>query len=143
LAQPVAELRRELDAGGAAADDDDLVQAAARRLHSCAGWSRHHPTYGAKISFAVEIEPPGRGPPAMTKMRPPTTAAPRPGRAVGKGGYALQVPPCGSYASTSLCVPRGASPPTTTTRPSKTTAAMPLRAVGSGARGSHRSVAGL
>ena len=45
----------------------------------------HGPDQGAKISFVEEAEAPGRGPPAMTKIRPPLTAAPRPCRAVGMG----------------------------------------------------------
>ena len=70
----------------------------------------------------------------MTKIRPPTAAAPRPCRAVGMGARAFQVSVRGSYASTWLKVPVGASPPKTKIFPSRTAAAMPLRAVGSGAR---------
>src|SRR5262245_33530254 len=35
-------------------------------------------SYGVKISFALEDVSPGRGPPEITYILPPTTAAPRP-----------------------------------------------------------------
>ena len=45
---------------------------------------------GAKISFAADAEAPGVGPPEMTYSLPPTTAAPRPCRAVGMRAWLLQ-----------------------------------------------------
>ena len=53
-------------------------------------------THGVKISFAVEAEAPGVGPPEITNIRPPTTALPSPWRAVGMRAYALQASLFGS-----------------------------------------------
>ncbi len=51
---------------------------------------------GVKTSFRTEYDPPGRGPPEITKIRPPTAAAPRPCRAVGIGAHVVHRSATGS-----------------------------------------------
>lgn len=51
---------------------------------------------GVKTSFNAEYEPPGRGPPEITKIRPATTAAPRPCRGVGMGAHVVHPSVAGS-----------------------------------------------
>jgi hypothetical protein len=89
---------------------------------------------GVKMWLAVEAAPPGVGPPAITYIRPPTTAAPRPRRTVGIAAWLLQPSRSGSQASISSKVPAMSSPPTSMIRSPSTAAAMPLRTVVRSAR---------